>query len=99
MNQVDIVNSDRIEVFGSKQLPMVGLESSKECKIHLNNATRNCKVQTCCCRSVFVRFPKVGTSDEDQSDLKNIVQIPVAEMFETIIHGDEAKTEVLEACE
>lgn len=78
---------------------MVTVESSKEIKINLNNATKGCKVQTCCSRSVFVRFPKAGTPDEEQKDVKNIVSLPIAEMFETTVQGDELKTEVLEACE
>ena len=101
MNQVDIVNSQAIQVFAGVQFPMVTCESAKEIKVNLNNATRGCKVQTCCSRSVFVRFPKLGTPDDEQNDPKNIMSIPIGEMFETLLskEGDEIKTEVVEACE
>lgn len=101
MNQVDIVNSQVIEVFGGVQFPMVTCESAKEIKINLNNATRGCKVQTCCSRSVFIRFPKLGTPDDEQTLPQNIVSQPIGEMFETVVskEGDQIKTEVVEACE
>lgn len=100
MNSVDIVNCQVVGVFGGTQMGMVNVESSKEIKVNLNNATRGCKVQTCCSRSVFVRFPKTGVSDEDAlADPKNILSIPIGEQYETVIKGDEIHTEVLEAME
>lgn len=100
MNSVDVVNCQNIAVFGGTQMGMVNVESSKEVKVNLNNATRTCKVQTCCSRSVFLRFPKTGVSDEDAlTDPKNILSIPIGEQYETVIKGDEIHTEVLEAME
>lgn len=100
MNSVDIVNSQVINVFGVKQMGMVNVESSKEVKVNLNVATRACKVQTCCSRSVFVRFPKSGATDEQASeDPKLMLSIPIGEQYESIIKGDEIHTEVLEAME
>jgi len=79
---------------------MVNVESSKEIKVTLNNATRACKVQTCCSRSVFVRFPKSGASDQEVAENpKLLLSIPIGEQYETVITGDEIKTEVLEAME
>ena len=78
---------------------MVTCESAKEVQVHLNGATRGCKVQTCCSRSVFVRFPKLGTPVAEEGLKENILSIPIGEMFETTITDDEVKTEVLEACE
>ena len=100
MNSIDIMNSQVVNVFGGQQMGMVNVESSKEVKVHLNNATRACKVQTCCSRSVFLRFPLAGFSDEEAAaNPKAMLSIPIGEQYETQIHGDEIKTEVLEAME
>lgn len=100
MNSIDVVNSQQITVYGGVQMGMVNVESSKEIKVNLNNATRGCKVQTCCSRSVFVRFPKQGVTDEEAAaDAKLILSIPIGEQYETVIKGDEIHTEVLEAME
>ena len=100
MNSVDIMNSQVVNVHGQTQMGMVNVESSKEVKVTLNNATRACKVQTCCSRSVFVRFPKAGVTDaEAEEDPKKMLSIPIGEQFETVIDGDEVTTRVLEAME
>lgn len=100
MNSVDVINSQVVNIFGVTQLGMVTVESSREVKVILNNATRACKVQTCCSRSTFVRFPKTGASDEDvANDPKLLMSVPIGEQYETVITGDEIKTEVLEAME
>ena len=100
MNSIDIMNSQTVSVHGGTQMGMVNVESSKEVKVHLNNATRGCKVQTCCSRSVFIRFPKAGVSDEEAlADPKLMLSIPIGEQYETVVNGDEIKTEVLEAME
>ena len=98
MNSIDVVNSQVIGVFPSTQLGMVSVESSKEVKIQLNNATRECKFMTCCSRSVFVRFPAKGVTDEQAAeDSKLMINMPIGEQFETHIDGDTIKTEVMES--
>ncbi len=53
---------------------------------------------TCCSRSVFVRFPSKGVTDEQAAeDSKLMINMPIGEQFETQIDGDTIKTEVMES--
>jgi hypothetical protein len=79
---------------------MITAESCNELMVVLSNDTRKTKVSTVCCRSVILRFPKEGSTDEDvaaASD-QHLVNVPIAEVYDTVLgEGDTLVTTPMEA--
>ena len=78
---------------------MVTAESCNEVQVILSNDTRNTKISTICSRSVIVKFPKEGSTDDQVAEDPDEHQasFPIAEIYETVVIGDEIKTTPMEA--
>jgi len=78
---------------------MITAENCNELLITLSNDTRATKIATVCCRSVIVKFPKEGSTDEQvaQAPEEHLVNLPIAEVYETLVNKNELKTEPMEA--
>lgn len=83
------------------QLPMLYAENSNEVTLTLTDESKGTKVSTCCCRSVIVKFPKEGSTPEQQKDnpAEYMLNFPVAEVYETTVEGNEIKTIPMESLE
>lgn len=98
ISEIYIMNCSNIKVFLQKDIKSCSIESSKEITVHLTNKTRNCNVATTCTRSVVVRFPLTGTTD-DCADEAGFLKVPVPETFENRVVGDELVTKQMEQVE
>jgi len=78
---------------------MITAENCNELIITLSNDTRTTKIATVCCRSVIVRFPKEGSTDQQCTEApdEHITSVPIAEVYETVVNKNELKTEPMEA--
>ena len=72
ISQVEVQRSKVVKVVtknltpddGPAKLPMVTAEGCNELMLVLCNDTKKTKVSTVCCRSVIMRYPKEGSTDE-----------------------------------
>ena len=81
---------------------MVTAESCNELVITLTNDTRKAKVSTICCRSVILKYPKEGFTDQqvEEDPEENQASYPIAEVYETVVGSEnELKTTPMEALE
>lgn len=72
IGQVELGSCKVAKVVAKNQTPdkgvgaigMVTAEGCNEVIIHLENETRKAKICTICCRSVILKYPKEGSSDQ-----------------------------------
>lgn len=93
INGVEVNRCNTVKISGIETLPFVNVEQSIETKIFLTHATKMCKVQTTCSRSLNIRFPKEGCSDQSQEDDDWKTQA-IPEAFETKIDYVKDKAEI-----
>ena len=84
---VKIVTKNLTPDDGPAKLPMVTAEGCNELMLVLCNDTKKTKVSTVCCRSVIMRFPKEGSTDEDCAAApdEHMINVPIAEVYDTVI--------------
>ena len=66
---------------------MITAENTSELICTLSNETRETKISTCCCRSVIIRFPKDGSTDQQCAEApeEHMMNVPIAEVYETLV--------------
>jgi len=80
---------------------MLYAENSSEIHLKLTEESKGTKVSTCCCRSVLMKFPKEGSTPEQQKESPEeyMVSLPIAEVYETTVSGNEISTIPMESLE
>lgn len=70
---------------GPGSVGMITAENCNEVVITLQNDYKGAKVSTICCRSVIVKWPKEGSTDQqcEESPAEHLNSVPVAEVYES----------------
>lgn len=61
---VEIMNCSSITVIPRVSLRLISVEATSQVQVHLNGATKNCIIQTCCAKGITVRYPKDDATDK-----------------------------------
>lgn len=91
---VEVLNSKKITIYAKEQVPQVMLENSSSVNFYAFEQAKKAKINTTCCQSVVIHFPKENPSEDDEW-----LDQPIAETFLTVIRGDKLSTEPLEGME
>ena len=107
VGQLEIQSSKVIKISCKNQSPdkgpgamgMLTTENCNEIVLTLSNETRNAKISTICSRSVIVKYPKEGSTDEQAAENpgEHLLSFPIAEVYETVVNKDDLVTTPMEA--
>lgn len=87
---VEMSKCNTCKVQGIENMPFVNIEQSIETKIFLTHATKKCRIQAMCARSINVRFPREGADDQSQEDKDWVTEV-IPEVFEVSIDPEKEK--------
>ena len=88
ISQMEVFKCQASVIKTKTSVPIVNIEGSNQTHVHLNNATKGCKISTSCTRSTIVFYPKAGMTDEQLDNLDNFEMCAVPEVYLTTINEE-----------
>jgi adenylyl cyclase-associated protein len=99
MAPLSMSSCDTVNVRPLKSVKFIEMSKCDSCHLILNQANRDAKLQTNFCSGIFMKFPKEGAEGDALTDENQFASIPITEMYESVIRGNEIVTMPVECLE